>query len=110
MSLSKLKERLKHYKSLQNLHQLHEADASEYKMNEHSQGNALKPHRLKKEIESRLATEINERIVTSKEDLKKYAKILKMDPKPKKTEKKGTGQSSTKYLYLATSSTKRNLK
>jgi hypothetical protein len=66
MSLSKLKERLKHYKSLQNLHLLHEADISEYKLGDLSQGNTLKSTKPKREIESRLATEINEKIVTSK--------------------------------------------
>lgn len=85
MSLSKLKERLKHYKSLQNLHLLHEADVSEYKISEYSQTNALKTTKPKREIESRLATEINEKIVPSKEELKKYAKILKITPKNRKT-------------------------
>ena len=56
MSLSKLKDRLKHYKSLQNLHLLNEADNHDYKFNEYSQNNALKPSKPKREIESRLAT------------------------------------------------------
>ena len=78
-------------------------------MNEYSHGNALKTVK-KREIESRLATEINEKIVTSKEDLKKYAKILKLNPKGKKTEKKNSHQSCSKHHQNVNLSTKRTMK
>ena len=110
MSLSKLKERLKHYKSLGNIQLGHQANQTECRLNDYSYGNALKISKKRHDIESRLATEINEKIVTSKEELKKYAKILQLNPKPKKTENKSKNHNSSKTNYHPASSTKRTFK
>lgn len=110
MSLSKLKERLKHYKSLENLQLGHQSNEAEARLNDYSYGNALKTFKHRHDIESRLATEINEKIVTSKEELKKYAKILKLNPKPKKTDNKNKSHNSNKHLQHPSSSTKRTFK
>jgi hypothetical protein len=82
MSLSKLKERVKQYKSHDSLHLLH--SDHDRKANEISHISNLRLSRPKRDIESRLVTEINDRVTLSKEELKRYAKILKINTKSRK--------------------------
>lgn len=63
--------------------------------------------RPKREIESRLVTEINDKVTLSKEELRRYAKILKINTKPKKNEHKTKTNNTNKPFNANANSTKR---
>jgi hypothetical protein len=88
MSVSKLKDRLRHYKSLENLYTLqndNSLDKKHPRKTGHDTSKLGKPSR--KALDSRLATEVNDKLACTKEELRKYAKILRNDSRPKKQEK-----------------------
>jgi hypothetical protein len=80
---------LRHYKSLENLHNQPKESSAEKRSNKNGNSNDLsKLHKNPKKLgSSRFPTEINDRII-SKEDSAKYSQLLKSHAKPKKDEKK----------------------
>jgi len=81
MSLCKLKDKLRHYKSLENLFTIQHESSLDKKRNKKPNNENSKICRSgksgKKHVESRLATEVNDKVTCTREELKKYAKIFK---------------------------------